>query len=1024
MSPSRWLDVGFAVIVTTDGSAQTNNPVIQVPTVCANNEPSNSVQRPNFIPFPQSLIGHLQGARLNHSHTHTHTNDIRKANLLYGYKVHTTLSVPAFWDTSSGLVGYIVIAAAFPLPRVIKYGYLYDVPDMPPGPNGSLRCYPYGAHKIAVYQLPSHRQILVRLLVPSTLLGRSRRMAVFALCCVAAHPDPPWETRRDSDDGGPSYPIPDIMGHASAHRALIITRQTHHHPTEYTPHRRRKEPHPVCQFPGSVRFGHPTRATSHVWLWSTPCETGGKGEGAEEAQMGGGRISMHALREMRRLDRVVGSPYRNPHPAAPFAFVTERIFRQAEIILPTFHPEFLSNNRFCTAQASRLSGTSTPSPVRYTPFPVPGFPARRPQPLEKFLPHAFYPYKGLSFEKFLLMGTQGVMMRVQFAWDSLGGMGLREKQKISRGAKTSGKVLHISNCQISRGRGLGPFSWFAHFFPGSRKPIREAPPTKGPRNKRTAVAKNRHFSRLSSLSPPSHADTVAGAWPPDPRRHYLKGPKGCRQGRKMEKAKKEEEGPSFSFFTQHTPSNRHRIPDQVFIQWETLPSVCSVSTSIHLAWITHGYPWREWHGDLDEPNGATSLPPPGQLRITEAGGSRFLPFLILPRYFEFQIFLLARPSFSFFTFSLSLSWGRHIYPSPLSFLTETTHAQQLRHEQSQAWISIPKPLGLLLFLGSSVYPYATHRQSGVRYPDGALAPIAEELNATKMQRAGTDPTQAADGSSFPFFPRPRVQNTTVPTVVYGYSVLSLQIQGNTIHPGMLTHRVTGEHGRLDSWEIGPFGLPTAGGMQPILPARQGTRSSLCRRLAVSLEPGPISIQNIISPKGDCCLGEGLTGVKVTFAVSRAKTRRVVGTLIPAAFLSHKEPQALKDLHCGVTDSQGLRARLDSPVPVTRASSSLPPASPRRRGLLDSPSLLPRPAALSIPVCTVIPLSVLRTPYVRSTSNSTDTPAIPALTLLSGNVTAHTPTLKEDLQNSGYTSLLSGHQLNHPAGTRWERGPAS
>ncbi|KAI3534995.1 hypothetical protein CTAM01_07128 [Colletotrichum tamarilloi] len=140
---------------------------------------------------------------------------------------------------------------------------------------------------------------------------------------------------------------------------------------------------------------------------------------------------------------------------------------------------------------------------------------------------------------------------------------------------------------------------------GSRKPIREAPPTKGPRNKRTAVAKNRHFSRLSSLSPPSHADTVAGAWPPDPRRHYLKGPKGCRQGRKMEEAKKEEEGPSFSFFTQHTPSNRHRIPDQVFIQWETLPSVCSVSTGIHLAWITHGYPWREWHGDLDEPNGAT-----------------------------------------------------------------------------------------------------------------------------------------------------------------------------------------------------------------------------------------------------------------------------------------------------------------------------------------------------------------------------------------------------------------------------------
>ncbi|KAK1706503.1 hypothetical protein BDP67DRAFT_494047 [Colletotrichum lupini] len=151
MSPSRWSDVGFAVIVTTDGSAQTNNPVIQVPT----------------------------------------------ANLLYGYKVHTTLSVPAIWDTNSGLVGYIVIAAAFPLPRVIKYGYLYDVPDMPPGPNGSLRCYPYGAHKIAVYQLPSHRQILVRLLVPSTLLGRSRRMAVFALCCVAAHPDPPWVLRTE-----------------------------------------------------------------------------------------------------------------------------------------------------------------------------------------------------------------------------------------------------------------------------------------------------------------------------------------------------------------------------------------------------------------------------------------------------------------------------------------------------------------------------------------------------------------------------------------------------------------------------------------------------------------------------------------------------------------------------------------------------------------------------------------------------------------------------------------------------------
>ncbi|KAK1499208.1 hypothetical protein CTAM01_07129 [Colletotrichum tamarilloi] len=151
MSPSRWLDVGFAVIVTTDGSAQTNNPVIQVPT----------------------------------------------ANLLYGYKVHTTLSVPAIWHTNSGLVGYIVIAAAFPLPRVIKYGYLYDVPDMPPGPNGSLRCYPYGAHKIAVYQLPSHQQILVHLLVSSTLLGRSRRMAVFALCCVAAHPNPPWVLRTE-----------------------------------------------------------------------------------------------------------------------------------------------------------------------------------------------------------------------------------------------------------------------------------------------------------------------------------------------------------------------------------------------------------------------------------------------------------------------------------------------------------------------------------------------------------------------------------------------------------------------------------------------------------------------------------------------------------------------------------------------------------------------------------------------------------------------------------------------------------
>lgn len=54
-------------------------------------------------------------------------------------------------------------------------------------------------------------------------------------------------------------------------------------------------------------------------------------------------------------------------------------------------------------------------------------------------------------------------------------------------------------------------------------------------------------------------------------------------------------------------------------------------------------------------------------------------------------------------------------------------------------------------------------------------------------------------------------------------------------------------------------------MQPILPARQGTWSGLCRRLAVSLEPGPISIQNIISPKGDCCLGEGLTGVGLSFS---------------------------------------------------------------------------------------------------------------------------------------------------------------
>lgn len=72
---------------------------------------------------------------------------------------------------------------------------------------------------------------------------------------------------------------------------------------------------------------------------------------------------------------------------------------------------------------------------------------------------------------------------------------------------------------------------------------------------------------------------------------------------------------------------------------------------------------------------------------------------------------------------------------------------------------------------------------------------------------------------------------------------------------------------MDSWEIGPFGLPTAGGMQPILPARQGARSSLCRRLAVSLEPGPVSIQNIISPKGDCCLGEGLTGVDLSFLSS-------------------------------------------------------------------------------------------------------------------------------------------------------------
>ncbi|KAK1534521.1 uncharacterized protein CCOS01_03273 [Colletotrichum costaricense] len=201
MSPSRWLDVGFAVIVTTDGSAQTNNPVIQVPTLCQT-RPCCVWFSTNEIVHPIPPVSHWPSARreiepLTHTHTHTHTNDIRKANLLYGYKVHTTLSVPALWDTNSGLAGYIVIAAAFPLPRVIKYGYLYDVPDMPPGPNGSLRCYPYGAHKIAVYQLPSHQQILVHLLVSSTLLGRSRRMAVFALCCVAAHPDPPWVLRTE-----------------------------------------------------------------------------------------------------------------------------------------------------------------------------------------------------------------------------------------------------------------------------------------------------------------------------------------------------------------------------------------------------------------------------------------------------------------------------------------------------------------------------------------------------------------------------------------------------------------------------------------------------------------------------------------------------------------------------------------------------------------------------------------------------------------------------------------------------------
>lgn len=49
-----------------------------------------------------------------------------------------------------------------------------------------------------------------------------------------------------------------------------------------------------------------------------------------------------------------------------------------------------------------------------------------------------------------------------------------------------------------------------------------------------------------------------------------------------------------------------------------------------------------------------------------------------------------------------------------------------------------KPLGLLLFLGPSVYPYATHRQSGVRYPAGALVPIAEELNAMYKNAKGWD----------------------------------------------------------------------------------------------------------------------------------------------------------------------------------------------------------------------------------------------------------------------------------------------
>ncbi|OHE97078.1 hypothetical protein CORC01_07687 [Colletotrichum orchidophilum] len=119
-----------------------------------------------------------------------------------------------------------------------------------------------------------------------------------------------------------------------------------------------------------------------------------------------------------------------------------------------------------------------------------------------------------------------------------------------------------------------------------------------------------------------HADTVAGAWFPGPRgeRHDLnaRGPRSMVHRGEWKKKGRRKKVPFFLLHSTyaHTLNPVHRVPSQPSSSGKHYRSATSVSTGIHFAWIPHGCPWKEWHGDLDEPNRATyyvdtyASPPP------------------------------------------------------------------------------------------------------------------------------------------------------------------------------------------------------------------------------------------------------------------------------------------------------------------------------------------------------------------------------------------------------------------------------